>query len=157
MINIPSNPKQSFGTQLFLTIVFAIVLLVLVLSGVQEWVLYSMLIGFWVGLSTLNLRANSQVNYQLNGHVLTINNFGVKTTLDLSGYEVSRGKINSAIRTFGVGMDNYNYGQYLVNGLPFTVIVTNINNDVLFMVNGKDNYLISPQFPIGEKILNCAA
>jgi hypothetical protein len=85
------------------------------------------------------------VRYDLTDTALTARVFWLEYRFPKDEYTFEIGPTQGfALRTFGVGLGNFNYGHYIIGERPVFVIGSSLSGDVLFVSNGAKTFVLTP-------------
>jgi hypothetical protein len=143
--------KQSSSTPMFWLVtgvMLASVALVATLgSGSLLSLSIPLVIAVVVGLLTFN--AAALVTYRLEDDHLVVRHLWMTRKYVLAEHSLETVKVKSLLRAFAVGLDNYNYGWYLVNDERVLAIATHLSLEAEVVVvrdsAGKARLLITPE------------
>jgi hypothetical protein len=147
-MNIPLKRSRTYWT----TLLLASIILVLIwqVGSVDPW-LCLLLIAPLVAPMAIDLYPNYIVQYELTDTEITARVLSQQYHFPKDEYTFEVGQVKGfALRTFGVGLGNFNFGHYTIGGRPVFVIGSSLSGEVLFVSNREKTFVLTPDIDTWE-------
>jgi hypothetical protein len=153
-IELPLLKNLGFLVFLILSIFFLPLIIFTILEKIYGATLFFLIV--FASAYFFNFFPRFFVKYFLENCNLTIWSLFGKFTVDLNSAKIRIGKMPKAMRVFGIGFDNFNYGIWAEDekiNQTFHVIGSSIYKNVVIVEVLGAKYIITPELEIFKKHL----